>query len=79
MDGLTAAYIGKARFKAPEDALGGKRGFLKVMTDVPKLEFLTNFDTSKMMIETIYMKPYAACWPRSTRTAVTPRPKKPVK
>ena len=61
MDGLTAAYIGKARFKAPEDALGGKRGFLKVMTDVPKLEFLTNFDTSKMMIETIYMKPYAAC------------------
>ncbi len=61
MDGLTAAYIGKARFKAPEDALGGKRGFLKVMTDVPKLEFLTNFNTSKMMIETIYMKPYAAC------------------
>lgn len=61
MDGLTAAYIGKARFKAPEDALGGKRGFLKVMTDEPKLESLTNFDTSKLMIETIYMKPYAAC------------------
>lgn len=61
MDGLTAAYIGKARFKAPEDALGGKRGFLKVMTDEPKLEYITNFDTSKLMIETIYMKPYAAC------------------
>lgn len=61
MDGLTAAYIGKARFKAPEDALGGKRGFLKIMTDEPKLEYLTNFDTSKMMIETIYIKPYAAC------------------
>lgn len=61
LDGLTAAYIGKARFKAPEDALGGKRGFLKVMTDEPKLEYLTNFDTSKLMIETIYMKPYAAC------------------
>lgn len=61
MDGVTAAYIGKARFKAPEDALGGKRGFLKVMTDQPKLDFLTNFNNEKLMIETIYMKPYAAC------------------
>lgn len=61
MDGLTAAYIGKARFKAPEDALGGKRGFLKVMTDEPKMEYLTDFSSGKLMIETIYMKPYAAC------------------
>lgn len=61
MDGVTAAYIGKARFKAPEDALGGKRGFLKVMTDEPKMEYLTDFSNEKMMIETIYMKPYAAC------------------
>lgn len=61
MDGLTAAYIGKARFKAPEDALGGKRGFLKVMTDEPKMEYLTDFNSDKLMIETIYMKPYAAC------------------
>ena len=61
MDGVTAAYIGKARFKAPEDALGGKRGFLKVMTDEPKMEYLTDFSSDKLMIETIYMKPYAAC------------------
>lgn len=61
MDGVMAAYIGKARFKAPEDALGGKRGFLKVMTDEPKMEYLTEFDGEKYMIETIYMKPYAAC------------------
>jgi 2-methylcitrate dehydratase PrpD len=61
MDGVTAAYIGKARFKAPEDALGGKRGFLKVMTDEPKMEYLTDFCSDKLMIETIYMKPYAAC------------------
>lgn len=61
MDGVTAAYIGKARFKAPEDALGGKRGFLKVMTDEPKMEYLTDFSGDKLMIETIYMKPYAAC------------------
>lgn len=61
MDGVAAAYIGRARFKAPEDALGGKRGFLKVMTDEPKMEYLTNFSGDKYMIETIYMKPYAAC------------------
>lgn len=61
MDGVTAAYIGKARFKAPEDALGGKRGFLKVMTDEPKMDYLTNFNSDKLMIETIYMKLYAAC------------------
>ncbi len=61
MDGVTAAYIGKARFKAPEDALGGKRGFLKVMTDEPKMEYLTDFSGDKLMIETVYMKPYAAC------------------
>lgn len=61
MDGVTAAYIGKARFKAPENALGGKRGFLKVMTDMPKMEYLTEFSGEKLLIETIYMKPYAAC------------------
>lgn len=61
MDGVTAAYIGKARFKAPEDALGGKRGFLKIMTDEPKMQYLTDFEQNKLMIETIYMKPYAAC------------------
>ena len=61
MDGVAAAYIGRARFKAPEDALGGKRGFLKVMTDEPKLEYVTDFSGDKFMIETIYMKPYAAC------------------
>ena len=61
LDGVTAAYIGKARFKAPEDALGGKRGFLKIMTDEPKMQYLTDFEQDKMTIETIYMKPYAAC------------------
>lgn len=61
MDGVIAAYIGRARFKAPEDALGGKRGFLAIMTDEPKLNYLTDWSEGKYMIETIYMKPYAAC------------------
>lgn len=61
MDGVTAAFIGKARFKSPDDALGGKRGFLKVMTDEPKLKYVTDFTGEKYMIESIYRKPYAAC------------------
>lgn len=61
MDGVTAAFIGKARFKCPVDALGGKRGFLKVMTDEPKLQYVTDFTDGKYMIESIYRKPYAAC------------------
>lgn len=61
MDGVTAAFIGKARFKCPEDALGGKRGFLKVMSDEPKLQYVTDFTGDKYMIESIYRKPYAAC------------------
>ena len=61
MDGVTAAFIGKARFKSPDDALGGKRGFLKVMSDEPKLQYVTDFSGDKYMIESIYRKPYAAC------------------
>ena len=61
MDGIAAAYIGRARFKAPEDALGGRRGFLRVMTDEPKLTFVTDFSENKYLIEGIYVKPYAAC------------------
>lgn len=61
MDGVTAAFIGKARFKSPADALGGRRGFLSVMTDEPKLQFITDFSAGKYMIESIYRKPYAAC------------------
>ena len=61
MDGVTAAFIGKARFKCPVDALGGKRGFLKVMTDAPKMQFITDFTDDNYMIESIYRKPYAAC------------------
>lgn len=61
MDGVTAAFIGKACFKSPIDALGGKRGFLKVMTDTPKLQYISDFESGKYMIESIYRKPYAAC------------------
>lgn len=69
MDAVAAAYLGEARFTPPFDAIGGKRGFLKVMTDDPKTEYLTDFDmSSPLAITQIYMKTYAAC--RHTHPAI---------
>ena len=69
MDAVAAAYLGKARFAPPFDAIGGKRGFLKVMTDEPKTEYLTDFESSSpLAITQIYMKTYAAC--RHTHPAI---------
>lgn len=68
MDSVAAAYLGKARFKAPNDALGGKRGFLKVMTDDVKESFLKDFEKDSFCIMSIYNKPYASC--RHTHPAI---------
>ena len=69
MDAVAAAYLGKARFTPPFDAIGGKRGFLKVMTDEPKTQYITDFDAqSPLAITQIYMKTYAAC--RHTHPAI---------
>lgn len=61
MDAVAAAYIGRTGLKGPKDALGGKRGFLKVMTDDPHTEYLTDFNCDTLCIEQIYQKVYAAC------------------
>jgi len=62
MDGLTAAYIGKVGYIPPVDILGGKRGFLNVLTDTQNLEFLEVFDESdKPCILGNFFKPYPAC------------------
>lgn len=61
MDAVAAAYIGRCGLKGPKDALGGKRGFLKVMTDNPHTEYLTNFNSDVLCIEQIYQKVYATC------------------
>lgn len=60
MDGIMAAFAGRAKFAPPIDALGGRRGFLAVMTDSPKLDCLRG-DGGTYGIETVYRKPYAAC------------------
>ena len=61
MDAVMAAMMGRTGLRGPKDPLGGKRGFLMVMTDDPHPEYLTNFNGGSFCIEQIYQKVYAAC------------------
>ncbi|MBO7493986.1 MAG: MmgE/PrpD family protein [Bacteroidales bacterium] len=61
MDGLMAARMGRLALPGPDDILGGKRGFLAVLTDTPVPSHLTDFDNEDYSIEGIYQKMYAAC------------------
>ena len=36
--GITAAYCALAGFKGPDDAIGGKRGFLSLLTENPRIQ-----------------------------------------
>lgn len=56
---VVSAMIGYAGFKTPEDALGGRRGFLHCFAQDVKEELLTDFTDSYCI--TNYFKPYAAC------------------
>lgn len=60
-DGVLAAQVGKIAMSGPDDILGGKRGFMAVLTDTPKSEFLTEFDDEGFCIEGTYQKVHAAC------------------
>lgn len=67
MDGLMAAYMGKAPFDIPDDMLGGERGFFAIFSD--------SWDVGKLIakqdyfeIQRIYVKPYASC--RHSHSAV---------
>ena len=60
MDGLTAAYMGLSGFEAPEDMLGGERGFFNTFSDQWDLEKLIG-PQDYFEIQRIYVKPYASC------------------
>lgn len=68
MDAVVAAYIGKAGFRAPEDALSGRRGFLNAFSDGVHTTYLTDFSQNFFYINTIYNKLYASC--RHTHPAI---------
>lgn len=60
MNGVVSAAIGEVGFKYPEDALGGKRGFLNCFASDVKMELLEGF-SGKPYFNTNYFKLYAAC------------------
>lgn len=61
MDGLVAAQMGRMSLSGPDDIMGGKRGFLSVLTDTPYPKYLADFNNEDYCIEGIYQKLYAAC------------------
>ena len=60
MNGVVSAAIGEACFKYPEDALGGKRGFLNCFASDVKMKLLEDF-SDKHYFNTNYFKLHAAC------------------
>lgn len=58
---INAVYVGGSGFSGPDDILGGKRGFFKVMAQDVNLSYLKDGFGDKYAIELIYRKPYAAC------------------
>ncbi len=61
MDGMTAAYMARAGLQGPDDAIGGRRGLFEVMGRDINPSYLNYAEDDKYAIETIYIKPYAAC------------------
>lgn len=59
--GYVAAMLGLSGFKGPYDTLGGKLGFLSMMSDSVKLNFLDFKKRETLSLLKIYRKPYAAC------------------
>lgn len=60
-NGITAALIGNAGFAGPQNALGGKRGFLNVMAEGVNRGWLSGESDKDYVILRIYRKPYASC------------------
>lgn len=60
-NGVLAAQIGSMGLAAPDDPVGGKRGFMNLYSDT-RNESAFDFETADVpMIKTIYRKKHAAC------------------
>ena len=59
--GLIAAYMGRAGFSGPDDALAGKAGMCAMMADSCNTVPLIADAEEPFAIHKVYFKPYAAC------------------
>ena len=57
--GIRSAYMAKAGFRGPKDALAGNRGFLKVYAPDKEIKTDSLDDVSEIL--KIYFKPYVSC------------------
>lgn len=60
-NGIIAALIGSAGFAGPQNALGGKRGFLSAMAEGFNRDWFSRENNKHYAILGIYRKPYASC------------------
>ena len=67
-NGYSAYLVASAGFHAPNDALGGKFGFLFSSAKEVKESYFRKTDADEFEIFRVYQKPYAAC--RHTHAAV---------
>lgn len=58
---IIAVALAEAGFIGPLDAFSGKAGFLAMMADSISLDKLLVKDFGSFAIESVYLKPYAAC------------------
>lgn len=62
LNAVASCSVGKVGFMAPSDALGGKRGFLEMMSKDLNLNPLLELDKhASTSLDEVYFKPYAAC------------------
>ncbi len=61
LDGFVASVVGRVGFSSPDDILGGKRGFLSIMSGGNSLSLAEDFGSSLYGIKNTYMKQHAAC------------------
>jgi 2-methylcitrate dehydratase PrpD len=59
--GLQAAWMARAGFRGPDDALSGDAGFFSMMTGQVDSSHLERKKGEVLGIEKVYVKPYAAC------------------
>ncbi|OQC68431.1 MAG: 2-methylcitrate dehydratase [Verrucomicrobia bacterium ADurb.Bin006] len=58
---VVSVALAKAGFKGPDDVMSGRAGFLAMMADAYEEEALFPERDQKLCIESVYVKPYAAC------------------
>ncbi len=62
MDGVAAAFMGRYSLLSPIDPIGGKRGFIAVLSDANTVDYKPVFqNVDHFNIMDIYVKPYASC------------------